>query len=278
MTIAYVGIDNGHGKNTPGKRTPDDSMREWEFNHATAKYLSEELEFNNFKTLMVSDTSEDTPLGTRTNRANNYKVDIFVSIHANAHTGTWGEANGIETFAYKSTTKGDRLANFVQEELIKATGLRNRGVKYNNLFITREASMPAILCECGFMDNKKEAELLKSDSYRRKCAKAICIGICRFYNVSYKNKDENNSSNDNESGDMFYRVVSGSYLNKDLAEKEIEKLKKDGVDTFISTFKKDSKVYYRLVAGSYKDIDNANNQLDKLKLKGYDGFIVVYEK
>lgn len=189
MAVAYVGIDNGHGKNTPGKRTPDDSMREWEFNYATAKYLKEELEFNNFKTLMVSDTSEDSPLRTRANKANGSKVDILVSIHANANTGTWGDANGIETFAFKPGTKGDKLAKLIQEELIKATGLRDRGVKYDNLFITREMNMPSILCECGFMDNKKEAELLKSDSFRKKCAKAICMGICTYFNVPYKSKE-----------------------------------------------------------------------------------------
>lgn len=274
MKIAYIGIDNGHGKNTPGKRTPDESMREWEFNYQTAKYLNEELQFNNFKTLMVSDTSEDTPLRTRTDRANNAKVDIFVSIHANAYLGTWGDANGIETFAYKASTTGDKLAKLVQEELIKATNLRDRGVKYNNLFITRETNMPSILCECGFMDNKREAILLKSDSYRRACAKAICKGICRFYNVNYKDK----SLNESNSEDMFYRVVSGSYLNKELAQQEVERLKKDGVDTFISIFEKDSKTYYRLVAGSYKNRENANNQLNDLKSKGYDSFIVVYTK
>lgn len=50
-------------------------------------------------------------------------------------------------------------------------------------------------------------------------------------------------------------------------EKEIDKFKRDGVDTFISTLKKNPKVYYRLVTVSYKYRYNENNQLDKLKLK-----------
>ena len=36
-------IDAGHGNNTPGKRSPDDSMREHHFNNATANYLAAEL-------------------------------------------------------------------------------------------------------------------------------------------------------------------------------------------------------------------------------------------
>lgn len=275
MTIAYIAIDNGHGKNTAGKRTPDDSMREWEFNYATAKYLNEELKYNNFKTLMVSDTSEDTPLKTRTNRANEAKVNVLVSIHANSYLGTWGNANGIETFAYKPGITGDKIAKLVQEELIKATNLTDRGVKYNNLHITRESKMPAILCECGFMDNKKEAQLLKSDSYRKLCAKAICKGLCRYYKVDYKDKDEQKQD---KPSNMFFRVVSGSYLNKELAEKEIKKLKEDKIDTFLDVFEKDNKKYYRIIAGSYNDRENANKQLEFLKSKGYDAFIVVYEK
>lgn len=186
-----IAIDNGHGLNTPGKRCPDDSMREWQFNHATAKYLKEELEYNGFKTLMVSDTKEDTPLATRVARINNAKADMSISIHANALQDTqWVTANGIETFAYSSTSKGNTIAKLVQEELIKATGLRNRGVKYNTLYMTRRPNCPAILCECGFMDNLKEANLLKSDDYRKKCAKAMCKGICRYFGVVYKEKQQ----------------------------------------------------------------------------------------
>ena len=48
--MEIIAIDNGHGYNTPGKRIPDGSMREWEFNYAVAKYLKEELEYQGFKT------------------------------------------------------------------------------------------------------------------------------------------------------------------------------------------------------------------------------------
>ena len=189
-----IAIDNGHGYNTAGKRVPDGSMREWEFNYATAKYLKAELENNNFRTLMVSDTRDDTPLATRASRINNAKADMSISIHANANTGTWGSANGIETFAYSTTSKGNAIAKLVQAELIKDTGLRDRGVKYNSLYMTRQPSCPAILVECGFMDNKTEATLLKSDDYRRKCAKAMCKAICKYYGVAYKSPSQNQQS------------------------------------------------------------------------------------
>lgn len=182
-----IAIDNGHGKNTPGKRCPDDSMREWMFNHATALYLDKELKNNGFKTKLVSDTETDTPLATRVSRINACGADMSVSIHANAFQGSsWGTANGIETFAHAAGTTGDKIAKKVQAELIAMSGLRDRGVKYNSLYMTRRPNCPAILCECGFMDNKNEAALLKSDAFRRKCATAICKGICAHYGVKYK--------------------------------------------------------------------------------------------
>ena len=44
--------------------------------------------------------------------------------------------------------------------------------------------MPAILCECGFMDYKPEARLLRSDAYRIQCAAAIVKGIVDYMNLN----------------------------------------------------------------------------------------------
>src|SRR5690606_16698811 len=94
------------------------------------------------------------------------------------YTGRWHTGGGIETYVYTTKPKEAlELANKVQNELIKATGLRNRGVKSADFHVLRESNMTAILTECGFYDNKEELALLKKDSYRRKCADAICKGI-----------------------------------------------------------------------------------------------------
>ena len=185
--MAYlVAIDNGHGLNTAGKRCPDDSMREWSFNHAVAKLLEVRLEKCGINTYMVSDTSQDTPLKTRSSRANTKKATIFVSIHANAAGNKWCTANGIETLYSQGSAKGKVLADKLQKRLIEATGLRNRGlVPRKDIHVLRATTMPAALVECGFMDNKNEAALLKSEAYRIKCADAICKGICDYLGVKY---------------------------------------------------------------------------------------------
>jgi N-acetylmuramoyl-L-alanine amidase len=192
-------VNGGHGILTAGKRTPllpkdlwkdtyykDGHMREWEFNHATSKYLQAELIRCGFRTIHASDTTADTALSTRVGLANKRKSSLYVSIHANAAKAVWGDWGGIETFAYPKS-KGWEIAEVVQKDLIAATKLRNRGVKDgSHLYEINHTSMPCILVECGFMDNLPEAELLLKDSYRRLVAATIAKALCKYYGVSYK--------------------------------------------------------------------------------------------
>ena len=176
-----IAIDAGHGPETPGKRTPDGSLREYHFNAPTARYVADELlhEYEGVEILLTFDDSRDVPLKERTDRANAWGADVFVSIHANAYgAGGWNDAKGIETFVYKTRPAAAlKLAEAVHRNLILATGRPDRGVKTADFHVLRETKMPAILVECGFMTNREEAELLKSDAYRRKCAAAIVAGI-----------------------------------------------------------------------------------------------------
>ena len=188
-----IAIDNGHGLNTPGKRTPKMAdgkiIHEWEFNHPVALKLETELKEQGFDAICVSDTRFDIQLNTRCAKANNANADLFVSIHYNAFGGTWNDANGIETYYYASSSKGKALANAVQKELVSGTGLKNRGVKTADFYVLKHTKMPAILCECGFMTNKNEAKLMLNEEYQAKVAKAITKGICTLFRV--QDKDEN---------------------------------------------------------------------------------------
>ena len=130
------------------------------------------------------------PLITRTNNINSKNADICVSIHANAYTGQWNDANGIETYIIARGGEAEKIANIVQRKLIENTGRKDRGVKVSNLHMCRETKMPAILCECGFMDNREEAELLKTEEYRIKCAEAIAYGILEYLNITPTEKTE----------------------------------------------------------------------------------------
>lgn len=187
-----IAIDDGHGMETAGKRTPAFSdgsvMRENEFNRAVVAYLHDELIRNGFSVVLTSPEDTDTAYATRVQRANEAHADYFVSVHANAFGNGWNDANGVESFVHAlNDAKTTSLARCVQHELVRETGLRDRGVKENpTLYVLRKTTMPAVLCECGFMTNVIEAKLLKSDAYRKKCAVAICRGICSYTGKVYQ--------------------------------------------------------------------------------------------
>lgn len=178
-------IDAGHGLFTQGKGVP--GMKEFEFNNAVASLVSKHLA--NYQDVVVrfahdSSGRIDIPLNQRTDLANRYKVKAYVSIHANAASPT---VRGIETFVYTSRPSGStKLANAVHEELIKLTGMKDRGVKAQNFHVLRETNMDAILAECGFMTNKEDLKLLLDAEYREKCAVAIVNGLAKTYGLKKK--------------------------------------------------------------------------------------------
>lgn len=265
-----IGVNNGHGIATAGKRTPllpaeykdkvyykDGHMREWEFNHQTALYLNEELKRIGFRTLMISDTKTDTPLSTRTNLANSRGVDLYLSIHANANLSVWGDWGGIETFAHPHSKKGQVIAADIQDEMIKATGLRNRGVKDgSHLWEINKTQMPCALVECGFMDNLTEAKLLMSDAYRRKVAVAIAKGICRGFGVTYKESTTTTPTNDNKGdsvaiGTLKVLVDDLWYYDKPDWNAKVGQVDANTILTVVDVLTVNGSKMYKLISGTY---------------------------
>ena len=189
-----IAIDDGHGRETAGKRTPafpnGSVMRENEFNEAVALYLEAALKRCGFSVLMVAPETTDTSLKTRVQRANDAHADCYISIHANAFGSGSNGANGIESWMNEKVAGGsatERFAQAIHKELILATGLCNRGIKRSaDLYVLKNTKMHAVLVECGFMTNLNEAKLLRDDTYRKRCAEAICRGVCKFYGRNYK--------------------------------------------------------------------------------------------
>lgn len=217
-------LDAGHGYNTPGKRSPD-GMREYEFNRVVANYTKAMLEELDGVVVYFSHSdTKDVSLQERTNKANRLDVDCFISIHANAYGANWNHVRGLETFVYKTKPKeATELAEKVQKNLVIATGLPNRGVKSANFHVLRATKMTAILVECGFMTNKDEVTLLRSDLYRKTCAEAICKGIQEQYKLRKKTVQEKE-----------FKVEVGPFKEKKEAEQLVTKLKNEGYEASIT--------------------------------------------
>jgi len=130
---------------------------------------------------MTRTDDSSVSLSSRTNAANNWPADRFVSIHHNAFTSSL--ASGTESFSFANGTPGADLRDRLQEELIAAMGLVDRGPKTANFFVLRESLMPAALTEAGFLSNPGDAAALSAPGAVEALARAHLFGIQRHYGI-----------------------------------------------------------------------------------------------
>ena len=178
-------LDNGHGKQTAGKRSPklEDGSQffEYEFNRDIVKRIIKQLEEKGVKFFnVVPEVDTDNFLQGRVERANEKASDlpkIFLSIHANAFGNSgWEPPKGIETWHFHNSRTGQALARVFQKHLISKTGWSNRKLKSypgkRQFYVLRNTKMPAVLTENGFYTNKEECRLLMKSEIRQKIADA----------------------------------------------------------------------------------------------------------
>ena len=102
---------------------------------------------------------------------------MFVSVHVNSAVST--DPNGIETHWYHDNSKP--LAEIVHKHIMKEFPNSNdRGLFKSKFYVINHTTVPAILCEIGFLSNDKERNELITDSRKQKTAKAIAEGIIEY--------------------------------------------------------------------------------------------------
>jgi len=94
--------------------------------------------------------------------------------------------------------------------------------------------MPAVLTENGFIDNKDDADFLKSDDNLRKIALAHAHGLAKAHGWKPKAKPATKSPTSRK---VFYRVVAGSFADRKNAEKRVRELKAKGIESFIDEYR-----------------------------------------
>lgn len=177
-----VVINYGHGPRDigydPGAIGPT-GYQEATQNKEVGERIVGKLRANGWEILAI----QDGDLWDVTNRANDYKPHYFLSIHANSFADS--NAHGVETIALGAGGVGEKMAKEIQKELVAATGLTDRGVKFNNLHVLRETDCPATLIEIGFISNTAEEALMKQDLFDETVASAISRGFSRAVGVPY---------------------------------------------------------------------------------------------
>ena len=166
-------VDAGHGGHDSGAR----GASSLEKHHALdiSKRLRNHLINRGATVFMTREDDRFISLQGRVDFAHSRDADIFFSVHINSFRST---SAGTETFYNGSKSKA--LATQVQKELIKATGLRNRGVSSARFFVIRKTRMPSVLTETAFISNPREEKLLKDAFFREKVARAMANGITNY--------------------------------------------------------------------------------------------------
>lgn len=186
--IYKIGLDAGHGLKTAGKQTPD-GIKEWSINDKVRDKVVAFLKDYNVQ-IIHTDNDEgntDESLASRLNKYLNAGVDVFVSIHHNAFTGSWNSATGVEVYTDKNPTSEDtRLANCIYKRLVANTGMKGRGVKKENWYVINQNRIPAVLVEGGFMDGSNDYKYIISDAGQTAYAKAVADGLIEFLGLTKK--------------------------------------------------------------------------------------------
>lgn len=188
MTKIY--LDPGHGGTDLGAQ--GNGLQEKHVTLAIAlkvrDMLNRDYEGHSIRMSRSSDVTVSLP--QRTNDANSWGADYFVSIHINAGGGT-----GYEDFIYSGSVFSQTITyrDKVHAEIMKQVDFRNRGKKRENFHVLRESWMPSILTENGFIDNSTDAAKLKSDAYLNRIALGHANGIALALGLRRKSDGGSNT-------------------------------------------------------------------------------------
>lgn len=217
--IRTIVIDAGHGGKDVGAMGPSGLM-EKNATLAVARKLADSIAAKTgARVVMTREDDTLIALDQRTAIANQYKADLFLSVHMNAAVvkGAKGaetyflsleasdelakkaaESENASTAASASSSSGDlnlilwdlaqqeylhessRFAQSIQEEMNAVTGVTNRGVKQAPFKVLVGATMPAALVEVSFITNPEEETKIQSEEFQNVVVDAITRAVVRY--------------------------------------------------------------------------------------------------
>ena len=192
-------IDNGHGIQTKGKRSPDGKFLEYAYTREIARQVVTELKNKGYDAELLVPEEDDIPLSERVRRTNAYcqafgKTNvILISIHVNASGdgSKWMNATGWSCYTCKGQTESDRLADWLYkaaEQTLKNQVIRTDFARdgdpdwEENFYILRKTPCAAVLSENYFMDNQSDLEYLQSRGGKQAVVDTHVEGILDYLN------------------------------------------------------------------------------------------------
>jgi len=186
-------IDPGHGGADAGAF--DNGISEKDINLKIAMYLKAFIEEHGGYVVMTRESDKTTADPNRPATLSQKKSDLmerkalpekanadaFISIHLNKFPQP--QYRGAQVFSAPNSEESHKLGEILQASLIKNADPQNtRQPKVgNSIFILKDANIPSVLIECGFISNPDEAQLLQSESYQQKIAWSIFMGLTEYF-------------------------------------------------------------------------------------------------
>lgn len=219
-----IGIDMGHTLSGEGTGSEGCGYKEQNLTRELGKIIIEMLKKEGhtiYDCTVDKSNNNAQQLIDRVNKANKQSLDLFVSIHFNACVNDEkgnGYTTGTEVFIYSKSSKSKPYADRIVKN-ISDIGFKNRGVKTSGLYVLKHTKAPALLIETCFIDDKDDMDVYLKNV--RRVAKGIVEGIL--------NKTITDVVQTPKTG--FYRVLVGSYRDKNNAIKKQKELKSKGIET-----------------------------------------------
>jgi len=218
--IRTVVLDPGHGGKDPGA-IGIGGVREKDVNLRLSKMLARRLRARSFNVVMTREDDRFIDLEGRTVIAESADGDVFVSVHSNAshnkrlrgieiyyldeghkrhNLDVAARENGVprgdlDTLqrtlsrlrvaeaSHHSRTLAENVHADLRQGLAKTYGeMPDLGIKRGPFYVLFMSSMPSILVETGFLTNRSDAALLRSERYLDTVAAQIAAGIGHYRN------------------------------------------------------------------------------------------------
>ncbi|MCU9612750.1 N-acetylmuramoyl-L-alanine amidase [Caldibacillus lycopersici] len=263
--MVKIFIDPGHGGLDAGAVA--NGLQEKNLTLQIAQKMKTFLEEYENVSIRMSRTGDQTvSLTERTNAANSWGADFYISVHINAGGGT-----GFESYVYTSVpTRTRTIQDHIHDEILKLVNLTNRGQKQANFHVLRESHMDAVLTENGFIDTVADANKLKNSSFINSIARGHVNGLAKAFNLQKKPTDPPREE-PVDGGSATYKVQIGAFSNLGNANALAERARNAGFSVYVN---KDGNLY-KVQIGAFSSRDNATALAGRAKNAGFDAIVLI---
>ncbi|WP_251548615.1 N-acetylmuramoyl-L-alanine amidase [Neobacillus muris] len=270
-------VDPGHGGNDPGAQ--GNGLNEKDITLDIAQRIRSILlnDYEDAEVMMSRTDDAAKSLSQRTNEANAWGAQFYLSIHINSGPSS---ALGYEDYIYSGLPDSAATAkyqDFLHEEIAKLNQLADRGQKRANFHVLRESAMPALLSENGFISNAHDSELMKQPSWRQNVAQGHANGLARAFGLSRKAAPAPAPAPNPAPGPgKLYKLIAGSFTSIENANNRAASLHSQGIEAFVKAVTISGKTWYRVQAGAFSSPENAQAHLGQIRQAGYsDAFLIA---